>query len=68
MGTIITDEEAPVGSAGQEASYRQLSMISRLLDTKWVSEKCASRIINLLSDQPAAGTDGMEDLKDILRK
>lgn len=67
MPTIITDEQVPMGSASQEASHRQVEMIYRLLDTRYVSEKCAYRIINMLNDQPLVNASGLENLRDIQR-
>lgn len=68
MATILTDEQTPDGSASQEASHRQVALIYQLIDARYVSEKCASRIINLLSDQPLVNANGLENLKDILRQ
>lgn len=68
MPTILTEEEEPTGTASQEASRRQVELIYHFLETRYVSEKCASRIINILNDQPIYNTSGLEDLKRIQRE
>jgi len=59
MPTILSDEVT-----GEDCmSSRQANYIASLLEARRVSARCASRIIQMLEEQPQVNGDGLDNLK-----
>lgn len=63
MPTIVSNE----ADRSEEATMRQVSLICDLLERRRVSARCASKIIELLVEEPVLNGSGLEDLKVIQR-